>query len=277
MLKNIQYCKNLSSLNLTYFPLNIKILESFESILTNLHTLQLSRCELSDNHLLFIIPLKNLKVLDLIANILLTGIYLHELKSRIEELYLDFCTHIDYESFRKYLYSNQNNLRKLSLSFDNNLCSLDLLNVIVETQPNLEVLNIGELKIKDYMPLMKLQKLTSLTCHQLSSFTLQQNLDDIVIGLSESFFNLVELDISFCVLSRSGQNALKQLPCLENLKIKRLQIGNGNFDFVTELKSLKTLEFLDVSYCKLTDEDCLDIIQKGIKLKVSLKFLISHV
>lgn len=269
LLKNIPECRKLNKLNLMYFRLDIQTIKSFEGIFTNLHTLHLNRCDMTDDLIQYVAPLKNLRILDLAGNIILEGVHLHEIKSKIEELYLDFCTALDYVHFKKYLNTHPNELRVLNISFDNNLYADTLLSLLVESQPNLEILKIGELKIPDYMPLLKLKKLKSLTCHQISTFTLKPNMDDIVIGLSETHLYLNELDISFCVLTRGGQNALKKFESLEVLKIKRLQIGNSNFEFVKQLASLKTLKELDISYCKLTDDDCLEIISKAPKLEVN--------
>lgn len=272
LLKNIPKCQKLDKLNLMYFRLDFNTIQSFEGIFANLHTLHLNRCDMADDFILYLIPLKHLKILDLAGNIILLGLYLYELKSKIEEFYLDFCTRLDYFYFKKYLDAHPNELRILNISFDNNLYDDKLLNILVESQPNLEILKIGELKIPDYMPLVKLKKLKSLTCHQISTFTLKPNMDDIVIGLSETHLHLVELDISFCVLNRGGQNALKKFDNLKVLRIKRLQIGNGNFEFIKNLASLKNLKELDISYCKLTDEDCLEIISKAPKLEVGVLF-----
>lgn len=273
LLRHIPNCINLVQLELSYFRLDESQLRSFQTTFRNLKNLNLNRCEMDDNKMLQITELTQLTKLNLTGNTLLTGVHLPSIKSRLEELHLQFCTQIEFKYLAEYLMLNANQLLVLDISFDKQAFDEDLLAVIVKYQPNLKILNVGEIRIERFDSISKLKDLKSFLFQQLTTFSQRINVDELLEELSKShLLKLLELDISFCELSPAGQMFLKKFECLELLRLKKLKSSDGKYDFLGSLMCLPTLKELDISFCNMGNEACLDIISKSPNLEVIMNF-----
>lgn len=242
----VKNCKNLTQLTLSYFKFYEDEIITLKPLFSKLISLNLSRCSLECSFLDFLKEMPFLEHLYIGGNISLKGNFFKNINQDLRTLSIHHNTQIEYTLFLDYIIRKKDTIFLLNVSFCPSLDLDLLLTDLVDCQRNLVTLNIGNLKIKDLSPIHQMKKLKALIMFRLSELE-TFNLDIFLNKLTDSIPELLHLDISFCTITKIGQNALIKMKHLEILRMRRLITHSYEFLYRMSCKnSLKTLEITDI-------------------------------
>lgn len=145
-----QHCQGIQHLTVNYVRMHDKNQIVLHDVVTTLHTLDLSHCDLSDEVETFLMMAPKLRVLRLDANVRLTLTCLKSL-TNIRELSIKNIMAIDYDALEVFL--AQNSITHLSISYQSldkiskvlNLARKSLISLEINNMQN-DVLTFSELK-----------------------------------------------------------------------------------------------------------------------------------
>ncbi|GAB0091043.1 hypothetical protein DMENIID0001_058400 [Sergentomyia squamirostris] len=252
-------------------------MEILNGIYHQLESLQLIKCNLSDNMIDGLEFAANLRILNLSINLDIRGSFLPFLRN-IEEVSLSKCFSVDPTNLAD-MFRNNPSIRSLDIAYCKQI-NQECINSLSRNLQNLEILGIGENKPVNLRNLADLPKLIQLLLYcggindleaflerlaardQLEYLNVTFLLDSDALKSIKKFSKLKYLRIN------TGDNGdllslLKDLSCKDNLV--ELDIGgstNVNSEDVLKcVKSCKALKVLNVEYCEdITDRFVTDLL-----------------
>lgn len=232
---------NLNKLDLSDNPLESIIAGPFD-YLTNLEYLTLNNCSLTDISPLAFLHLENLRHLAMSNNNLKTITWTHVLAPLVRLEHLDLgrtgITNLPGDAFAKNHY-----LRELVLAH-NELHHLDVENTLGHNLHNLQALDLSHCALQERLSEDAFRNASKLRVLNLSGNPMFAG--DLTAVLRH-LPTLHKLSLSDCNLKRLP-DAFDVLKDLEELDISHNPLSDA---FVRLLKPLRSLEFLDMSYCDL--------------------------
>ncbi|XP_023031429.1 uncharacterized protein LOC111518545 [Drosophila willistoni] len=253
-------CINLKSLDLSDIPL------SGDMFSITHKTKNLMKFDLTDEELLALKNLKNLKTLNLARNGSLTDLHLDKLPVSIENLNLDYCIGIQSGHLIQ-MSKSLTNLRELNISFVNYTIG-EVFSYMVKNGccPLLETLGVS---IDGQYEEAQLPKLKSIYIHSISwELTATKLFDQLVLFKSEQ---LEELKISEN-LTKQRLMKIAKLSGLKTLLVRK--VPNIDDEVLDAFTNLRKLEHIELTNCnQVNDSNVLRLVLGCPKLhEVKLDF-----
>ncbi|XP_046866723.1 uncharacterized protein LOC124460255 [Drosophila willistoni] len=262
-------CINLKSLELFNVPLSAEIMFQIFSTTSKLENLILKLCDLTDEMLLALKNLKNLRKLDLAWNYLLSGLHLEKLPVSIENLNLMDCRSIQSGHLIQ-MCKSLTNLRELNIAgFNSNLAKV--FNYMVKNGccPLLQTLDVSI--DGQYEDIAQLPKLKSIYIHGISrKFNVTKLFDQLVLFKSEQLEKLkIDGPLTF------PKQTLMKIAKLSGLKTLVICDGPNIDDEVLDaFTNLRKLEHIELAFWdQVNDSNVLRLVLGCPKLhEVKLEF-----
>uniref|UniRef100_A0A1B0C8V9 Uncharacterized protein n=1 Tax=Lutzomyia longipalpis TaxID=7200 RepID=A0A1B0C8V9_LUTLO len=252
------HCKNLRKIILDDFSIPSSIISDVTIAFKNLTVAVLTNCNLTDDTLMALLPMKQIEVLNLSYNFCLKGTFLVKLE-KIREIDLSHCHKIDVQMFKDFCVNSQ--LQSLNISKNKNIIK-NCLDTIAKNLTNLESLAISDFFQADENSYLVLADLPNMK--RLDLYTYLEHSEEInLLGkflLAVSAHNRLEhLDISESNITDDVKAALANL---KNLKIlKMVDVSHLNDRTLTRLSCFNTLQELYVSRSNISASGLIRVIK----------------